>query len=140
MSIRKLRSRLILFSCVLLLLVIDLGLRLTSYRRMCRWLLTLSPSPDPTVANREKAVVMARVVNRAAVVFSASCLRRSLLVWWLLRWQRIPSDIQVGFSRESGHAWVEHHGYVINDRQDIATGYQITYDTDFTPERIAQIR
>jgi Transglutaminase-like superfamily len=58
----------------------------------------------------------------------ANCLRRSLTLWYLLRCQGIESDLRIGVRRSDAgefqaHAWVEHNGAVLNDRQDIHTLY-----------------
>jgi hypothetical protein len=58
----------------------------------------------------------------------ANCLRRSLVLWYLLRSQGIESDLKIGVRRsETGefqaHAWVEYSDRVLNDRPDIHSLY-----------------
>jgi len=66
-------------------------------------------------------------------------LRRSLTSWWLLRWQGIPSDIRIGVNMTSGHAWLEHHGYIVNDHPEVAKKFPIVYTDELTPEKLATI-
>ena len=121
-----------------LLKAIDLGLRRTSYRRVYRVLLFLSPEPKP-VHDFPRSVALARLVNFVAIKphIQATCLRRSLLLWWLLRWKRIPSEVRLGMGLGGGHAWVEHDSKVINDRPNIYMNYPIRYSADLTPEQIS---
>jgi hypothetical protein len=61
------------------------------------------------------------------------CLLRSLTLVWILKRRGIPSVIRIGVPHGatpgqesdtvgfSAHAWVEHAGIVLNDRQDVAT-------------------
>ena len=68
------------------------------------------------------------------------CLTRSLALAWLLRWRGIPFVIRIGVPRGttmgregepvsiSAHAWVEHAGIVLNDRQDVALQFS-AFDT-----------
>lgn len=96
-----------------LLPVIELMLRLAGYRRTQRVLRRLSPSPDP--ARRAHPARVARLCRAVAIAARrgpcrSGCLRRSLAIWWLLRWRRVESNITIGLDRRSarlpGHAWV----------------------------------
>ena len=69
------------------------------------------------------------------------CLLRSLTLGWLLSRRGIPFVIRIGVpvdtvaakTKHSGdfqaHAWVEHAGIVLNDRQDIASDFS-TFQTE----------
>ena len=93
-------------------------------------------------AATERARSAARVVAIAAGrgPVRATCLRRSLLLWWLLRRDGIETVVRVGVNRESGtlnaHAWVEYLGRPVNDADDIALRFP-AFDQDFgaSPER-----
>jgi hypothetical protein len=67
----------------------------------------------------------ARLVQHAARFspFRATCLTRSLVLWWLLGRQGIPSDLRIGVAKEAtrfqAHAWVEYRGVVLNDGDDV---------------------
>ena len=71
----------------------------------------------------------ARMVNAAAhrVPYDATCLRRSLVLWWLLRRHGINSRLRIGVRREKegvlAHAWVECQECVLNDPADISQHY-----------------
>jgi hypothetical protein len=71
----------------------------------------------------------ARVVGIASSrgPYRGNCLQRSLTIWWLLRRQKIESDIRFGARREDGkfeaHAWVEFRGFVLNEDPGIHHGF-----------------
>jgi hypothetical protein len=52
-----------------------------------------------------------------------SCLRRSLVLWFLLRREGVESQLRIGVKREkdqfSAHAWVEWDGVVLNDQSNV---------------------
>ena len=79
---------------------------------------------------------MARVVAIAAGrgPVRATCLRRSILLWWLLRRDGIETVLRVGVNREDGafnaHAWVEYLGRPVNDTDDVALRFP-SFDRDF---------
>ena len=76
-----------------------------------------------------RALATGRVVNGAAdrSFYRVSCLERSLVTWWLLRWQRISCELRVGVRKEAAgitaHAWVEFRGSVVNDQADVVRLY-----------------
>ncbi|MBW4418213.1 MAG: lasso peptide biosynthesis B2 protein [Myxacorys californica WJT36-NPBG1] len=53
----------------------------------------------------------------------ANCLKRSLILWYLLHRQGIETDLRIGVRRCNGefqaHAWVEYQGSVLNDVPDV---------------------
>jgi hypothetical protein len=123
----------------ILLLMTDAGLRVLGYKRMCRILLALSPTPSPERKDEPHARMIGAYINTAAASWlKATCLRRCLVTWWLLRWMRIPSEVRIGVNIDAGHAWVEHHGVVINDQPNIASNYRIHYGQELMPEGIAR--
>ena len=68
---------------------------------------------------------MGELVNTAAWrgLYDATCLRRSLVLWWLLRRRGIDSALRIGVRMEDGefmsHAWVEWQDTVLNDTPDV---------------------
>jgi hypothetical protein len=98
-----------------------------------RWQAALSRlSPIRTRAGKDKATLIgegratARLVDAAARhgPYRASCLPRSLTLWWLLRRRGIDGDLRIGVRKLAGqfqaHAWVEYHGAVLNDWPDVS--------------------
>ena len=87
---------------------------------------------------RSAARVVAIAAGRGPV--RATCLRRSLLLWWLLRRDGIETVVRVGVNHDDGsfnaHAWVEYLGRPVNDADDIALRFP-AFDQDFgaSPER-----
>ncbi len=69
------------------------------------------PLRAPTPSQQRAAQRLAHLIRRAARYWGVTCLRQALLLWWLLRWQGLASQICWGVRRtETGleaHAWVE---------------------------------
>src|ERR1700738_4315419 len=78
-------------------------------------------APGDGQANSQRAFVIARIVRIAAQhgIYRANCLQQSLGLWWLLRRDRIESEIRFGARKEElqlkAHAWVECFGIVLNE-------------------------
>ena len=65
---------------------------------------------------------LTRIAGRY-VPANGSCLRQSLLVWWLLRRKGVPAELRIGVRKQEGfaaHAWVELAGQPVNDAPDVA--------------------
>ena len=126
-------ERRVLVRSWVLLLPVAGGLRLLGFRRMQRLLARGMPrevASDRWGADRTNAVLAecrnnAALVNIAAThgLYRATCLPRSLTLWWLLGSQGIATDLCLGVRRETGlfeaHAWVEYQGSVLNDTEDV---------------------
>src|SRR5882672_462132 len=84
------------------------GLSVFGFRRwhaaMSRWPRPRSARFSTERAASAKAVSVSRVVDIAAGrrPFRAGCLRRSLLLWWLLKRDGIETILKVGVNRENG--------------------------------------
>jgi hypothetical protein len=102
------------------------GLRLAGFQRWKVALVWLNPrnadaaaTPDP--APIETARNMARIQEAVSrhLIFHASCLEQSLVLWWLLGRRGIPAELRIGARKEAGrfeaHAWVELGSVVLND-------------------------
>ncbi len=65
--------------------------------------------------------------------YGASCLDRSVFLWFLMRQRGLDGRIRVGVAfdggRLDGHAWVEHNGVVLNDTQDVGDRFPV-FDGD----------
>lgn len=128
-------ERRLLLRLVLLLPLIGASLRLLGFkgsRDLLAWLSRPSrwQSPaHPQATTVETAHRIARLVGIAAYhgPYRATCLRRSLALWWLLRRRGIPADLRIGVRKDGGelqaHAWVEHNGQALNDVQGSAIAY-----------------
>jgi hypothetical protein len=132
---RSAAERSLLFLSLMLLPLIHFGLLVLGYSRLLRVLEVMSPANRCKNPKEESEIIrgaqqMARIVSIAARrgFFRATCLRSSLLLWWLLRWHGIRSDICFGVRKEhdqlEAHAWVEYQGTVLNDLADTRKLYQ----------------
>lgn len=108
-----------------LLPLLRVSLQFISYRRLIAFLKRTSLNAKPGMDEEQVTVDIEHMVRLAARIrFTfATCLTRSMVLWWLLRRRGIQSDIRFGVRRDGGeilaHAWVESAGQVINDRPDI---------------------
>jgi Transglutaminase-like superfamily len=137
-NLNKLRQlpkedRIWLFQATLLLPLIHLALLSVGYYRLRRWMERSSPLQIVDASENEipqRAEALARIVEIAAKhgIYRATCLRRSLLLWWFLRRAGIPSQLRFGVRRQcdrlEAHAWVECHGIVVNDSAAVHENYQ----------------
>ena len=107
-------------------------LHIFGYARTKRLLQRLSPSTrDPGLA-RHNARTVAYAVRTLPVyrLVPATCLHKSLFLWWFLHWFRLPSEVVTGVSRDPGigrisfHAWVESDGVPINDTADVGDRFK----------------
>jgi hypothetical protein len=120
-------ERFTLLKALFLLPLAGLLLRLFRYQSVFSALQRIIP-----VKKREagaefmaEALRTAELVNIAAWrgLYDATCLRRSLVLWLMLRRRGIDSSLRVGVRMEEGvfaaHAWVEWQDTVLNDAADI---------------------
>jgi hypothetical protein len=61
--------------------------------------------------------------------YGASCLDRSVLLWFLMRQKHLNGNVRIGVVIEDdklqGHAWVEFNGTVVNDDADVAERFTV---------------
>jgi Transglutaminase-like superfamily len=113
---------LILFPIVFCSLTLG-GLRFTQK------ILKIVPVRNTADALIDRVLLTVRIVKIAERYnyWWSNCLKKSLVLWTLLRWQGIESDLKIGVQREAGefkaHAWVEIEGDVLNDRSDVAVEF-----------------
>jgi hypothetical protein len=119
-----------LVQALFLLPLTALVLWAVGFRRWQALLALLGPVAS-VPADRDKADLvregraMTRLVDAAARrgPYSATCLPRSLTLWWLLRRRGIDSYLRIGVRKEAdrleAHAWVELRGLVLNDDSDV---------------------
>jgi hypothetical protein len=106
-----------------LILMMSLGLpamsaslRVFGYVRTREWLERRSMAAafrEPTTHDLDRAenlAMLANIAGRNGPVV-ATCLRQSLLVYWLLRRSKLKPDLKIGVRKDAGdfhaHAWVE---------------------------------
>ena len=117
---------------LVMLPVVDAELRLRGWRRcharLASWAKRRSRSSPPSSIPPER---VGWLVERAArnVLWPATCLRRSLVLWALLERAGVATELRLGFRKTDGvfeaHAWVELDGVPLNDRRDVRTRYQM---------------
>jgi hypothetical protein len=106
-------------------------LRFFLYQDVYKRIENLVPLAKPAAVepDLEKAAAIAAIVELAARrrLAQATCLRRSLVLWYLLRRQGIDSEIRLGIRKQDdralGHAWVEIDGHIINDDSETIQHY-----------------
>lgn len=129
-------ERTLLVQSILYLPVIHVALMLLGYCRLRRLMETWAPvrSKRKTFLERERlqrAQQIARIISIAAVhgFYAATCLRRSLLLWWFLRREGIESKVCFGIRKLNGileaHAWVVYGEAVVNDSTNLHEVFQV---------------
>ena len=121
----------ILFQAWFLLLAVDLGLRVLPFP----WIQRAVGHGRRGIGNpREREVTgtiqcLGRLVSIAARhhLYRMLCLRRSLVLQWLLCRRGIIADLRFGVQKEaddfSAHAWLEHEGQPISEPQAVAARF-----------------
>lgn len=133
------RARAQLLRAVVLLPVISLSLRMRGFGATQKWLQGLLP--QKFAVNREKASGEAAIADWAVQTAArygfapATCLQRSLALWWLLRRAGIASDLRIGV-RKTGekfeaHAWVECDGAALGEA-DAAHKHYAAFDAELS--------
>ena len=129
-------ERRLLLKSVLLLPVIHIALLILDYYRLRKVMENLTPLKPIDKSVSEKAILqraqeIAQIVSIAAQygLYKATCLRRSLLVWWFLRKEGVGSKICFGVRMSEcqleAHAWVEYQGTIVNDSLKIHDQYTV---------------
>jgi transglutaminase superfamily protein len=125
-------DRRLLYRSLLLLPAIHVVLFVLGYTRLRTALERMVP-PGKDVSELDpvdEAQRVAQIVSMAAGhgIYKATCLRRSLLLWWFLREEGIHSEICFGVrlvdQQLQAHAWVEIQEIVVNDSPEIRLWFQ----------------
>jgi hypothetical protein len=140
-KVRQLSSsdRRLLFRSLLLLPAIHTALLVVGYSRLRTALVRIVslgheklPSSELEIMDEAQRIV--QIVDLAARhgIYKASCLRKSILVWWFLQEEGIQSRICFGVrlvgQNLEGHAWVESSGVIVNDSADTCARYKPMYE------------
>jgi hypothetical protein len=119
------KERFLLLQALVLLPLVTISLQLWGMRRTQSILTRLSHqamsiSSEEVIPQIGTTVRMVEMAVRYSVLWT-NCLRKSLVLWYLLRCQGIVSELRIGVRREHGefqaHAWVEYKSIVLNDSQ-----------------------
>lgn len=132
-------ERWLLYRSFLLLPAIHVALLTLGYSRLRSALEKMTPlkpvaSPPLETEILQKARGIAQIVSIAARhgMYKATCLRRSLLVWWFLRGEGVQSHIRFGVRKRDAqleaHAWVEYNGIIVNDSTTVREYYLVLQD------------
>ena len=101
-----------------------IGLRLAGLRRCKAVLMRLMPRevlPSSKLTEITVAQKIARIQETVSrhLIWHASCLEQSLVLWWQLNRRGIAAELRIGARKEEGrfeaHAWVELGNVVLND-------------------------
>jgi hypothetical protein len=113
--------------------VCQASLRLYGLARVHAWVLR-QPCRGFQASHRsafdlERICALGTAVNRAAryPLLERACLRRSLVLIWLLRRHGVESKLCIGVRFLEGaldaHAWVEWEGQPVNDKPDVGRDF-----------------
>ena len=139
-------ERRLLLVCLVATPFVAAGLAIFGFKRLHAVMARRSRSRSARFLTAQAAEARARSAAKVVAIAAgrgpvrATCLRRSLLLWWLLRCDGIETVLRVGVSRDSAtlhaHAWVEYLGRPVNDADDIALRFP-AFDQDLgaSPER-----
>jgi hypothetical protein len=136
-------AKAIFLRAALLFPAITVSLRLRGFRATQGWLQScLGTSPAarlaPGAASSEIQMVSQMVLAAARHSFlKATCLERSLALWWLLARHGVATQLRIGV-RKAGekfeaHAWVERDGAAIGEPETTHLHYA-AFDKEFSEE------
>ena len=92
----------------------------TTYSSLQKRLTAVFPTQDQPKYFSERVPRTCRMVGAAQrwLPLKFTCLEESLVIWYLLRRQEIPSRLRIGVRKTNGkleaHAWVEREGEALN--------------------------
>jgi hypothetical protein len=108
--------------------LVELGLRLLGPRRLIALLERALPAAGSPLGERDDEVAAARRAERligsaaSGSPFRATCLRRAIALWWVLRRRGVACEVRLGVRRENGrvlaHSWVASGPVVLGEGDD----------------------
>lgn len=121
-----------LLQCWVLLLQTDLALRLLPFSLVRRVASlgnrTVKRSPDAAAAEVKRLDRLVRIAARRHL-YPMTCLRRSLVLRWLLGRSGVPVTLKLGVRREGtvleAHAWVEYLGQPVGEPDEVTQYSQL---------------
>jgi Uncharacterised nucleotidyltransferase/Transglutaminase-like superfamily len=117
-------DRWLLSQALILLPCVALFLKLWGFQRTYALLGKFLFSPAPSSFQIPETLRTTNALLKIAIKYHqwATCLPRSLVLWYLLRCQGIAAELQIGTRFKDGgfqaHAWVEYQGTAIGDLQE----------------------
>jgi hypothetical protein len=131
-------DRLNLFLFSLLLPPLNAGLRILGYQRLRvflaahpRNLLKYEGSEIDAVEASKHVSYLVTVVSRYGL-YHATCLRRSLLIWWWLRRKGIQTELRIGVQKRNGqlyaHSWIKLGDEIINESTEVERNFSAFKD------------
>ena len=121
---------LIVETCVTLPLI-STGLAVLGWRRL-KTILHRPPKTETSLGPFHWQA--ARITNAVGhlLPIRATCLQRSVTLWWTLGRRRLTSQVVIGVRKDHSdfhaHAWVEVDGAVINDQPDLRRVFAVFDD------------
>jgi len=127
-------DRALILRAALLLPLTEMGLLLLGFHRWKELIEEFSLSARrsralPADSQREMARRAVRAVRSAELhgPTRPNCLKRSMVLWWLLRREGVEGELHIGARKEAArfeaHAWVELEGEILNDRDEVHSHY-----------------
>jgi hypothetical protein len=122
-------ERLLFMQALALFAIVAIGISLLGLQRLQRILTrrieslaAVSPILGVEILSIETTTQLVEMAARY-VPWWGNCLKRSLVLWYLLRRQGQMSQLRIGVRREQGrfeaHAWVEYENRVLNDSSTV---------------------
>jgi hypothetical protein len=115
-------ERWLLLGLMLGLPAASISLRVFGFVRTRSWLessssgRTIRAATTEDIRSAERIARLAEIAGRRGAV-TATCLRQSLLVYWLLRRRNLLPELKIGVRKEKvvfdAHAWVELQGVAL---------------------------
>jgi hypothetical protein len=97
------------------------GLTVSGYNAWVSLVARITPENKIPTSKAAPAERVATLLNATArhLPFEATCLERSIGLWWMLRRRGYEADLRLGARLEAerfeAHAWIERGGVVLND-------------------------
>ena len=119
--------RLLLMSIVLLPLT-AFALHLSGFKKTKTLLTRFIPiHAEHTISDAEQLKIAGRVARMVDIAanhsfYSANCLKKALVIWWILKREGISTELKIGVMKEKedlhAHAWIEINGNVLIDDEN----------------------
>ena len=123
----------LLATSAILLPLTALGLYLFGLKRTQQFMKYLTPAAPKTSPRNEEELrygqMIARMVSVAANhgLYRANCLKKSLVLWWLLKRKGIEADLHIGVQKKGelldAHSGGKRNGDVLIDDENAIHGY-----------------